>query len=400
MVSFGIIPTFRQSMKKKVTIVTMNPYFSIENANSAVSIYLKTIGDFLVGQGYEVRYFPDRKSNSTASPTASRGLMSSIKKLAKTFFPNYYFRKRFNKYFADVEDLHQEAESFLKDSDFLIEFSAYGGNIGSRLKGKYPMKIISIYDAPLHLQFEEMYQETGKFSEIIKSSENKFVIDADLLICYSDAVKDYLQKQYPISSNIAVLPCIVWKSNLLPLRNEHSVIGFIGSFLQWHQPLLLVKAFEAIAPDFPNTTLLMIGYGQEWTSTQEYCSNSPVKQRIQLTGFVSEEELTQLRSTFTIGVMPGSNWYGSPLKLFEYAENGIPVIAPSTPTVSQYFKHMENALLIDSKDEMNDLIRHLRAYLTNEALRQQMSKEGLRMMQGDLSMEKVMTKFVQHIQNL
>ena len=92
---------------------------------------------------------------------------------------------------------------------------------------------------------------------------------------------------------------------------------------------------------------------------------------VDLPGFVSEEELQEYKRMFTIAIMPGSNWYGSPLKLFEYAFAQIPFIAPSTPTVRSIFKEEVDCLFIDEQNEAGSLMEKLTyAYNHPQAMNQ------------------------------
>jgi glycosyltransferase involved in cell wall biosynthesis len=78
--------------------------------------------------------------------------------------------------------------------------------------------------------------------------------------------------------------------------------------------------------------------------------------RIELPGFVSEEQLVKYKEMMMIGVMPGSNWYGSPLKLFEYAQSSIAIVAPETPAVIDLFTEDE-VLFIDKNNSRQSLVQ-------------------------------------------
>ncbi|MGQ0827759.1 MAG: glycosyltransferase, partial [Bacteroidota bacterium] len=96
------------------------------------------------------------------------------------------------------------------------------------------------------------------------------------------------------------------------------------------------------------------------------------KERVEMTGFVNEEKLEELKETFMIGVMPGSNWYGSPLKLFEYAQAGIPIIAPDAPTIKDLFTS-NDILFIENKNPLKSLQINLLKLLADEELRNKLS---------------------------
>jgi glycosyltransferase involved in cell wall biosynthesis len=119
---------------------------------------------------------------------------------------------------------------------------------------------------------------------------------------------------------------------------------------------LLVKSFELAADKLPNSAkLVLIGKGQEWVQVKQMVDRSPVRDRILMPGYLTNEELNEWKQNIRIGVMPGSNWYGSPLKLFEYAFAGIPFVAPKTPTIQYIFREGQDALYIDEKSKLDSL---------------------------------------------
>jgi len=386
-------------MKGKIAIVIANPFFSIYHENSAVSLYLKSIGDSLSKSGFQVEYFPTPKPLINSQKKGSN--LSFVKRIAKVILPNFYFKKRFRSYFSAIEIMNNQARNDLKGYDFILEFSSYGGRIAAICKKEFSVKTALIYDSPADLQFKEMYGKSGEFESLLNEAENISVVQSDLIFCYSHAVKNHLKDKFHFSGKIIELPCIVWKGfSNVKIDSEKIVIGFIGSFLKWHKVELLFEAFRTLAPKYNNIELVLIGYGEEWNHIHKMVEHSNLQPRILMPGFVSEEELLVYKSKFTIGVMPGSNWYGSPLKLFEYAELGIPVIAPATPTVLQYFTHNVNAMIIDQENESDSLKDHLESLINDISLRKKLGNSGLEMMKNDLSKEKVMNSFTEEIQNL
>jgi glycosyltransferase involved in cell wall biosynthesis len=109
--------------------------------------------------------------------------------------------------------------------------------------------------------------------------------------------------------------------------------------------------------------------------------------RIELPGFVSEEQLVKYKEMMMIGVMPGSNWYGSPLKLFEYAQSSIAIVAPETPAVIDLFTKDE-VLFIDKNNSRQSLVQNLRVLLQNDVLRNGLIQTASEKMNGEYSQER------------
>lgn len=384
-------------MKKKALFLIGIPGFSLSNANSAVAKYIVTLIDALKGSSYEVTFIPADKSiasHATPTPGSSNSLSARIRKAVKNAFPYLYYSIVDYRYFKKQKSLYSQALKHARDADIIIEFLTYGSRIGAMLKERTGKPLVVIWDSPLKEQYIEMYGSGSMFTDVIEKAESISVQTADLIICYSDAVKQHLLATARPGSRIEVLPCIVWKEDIIaPSSSNEQVIGFIGSFLKWHKVDLLVNAFEEIGKKFLSAKLVLVGYGQEWPAVKAMVDAHPFRDRITLTGFVSEEELREWKSRFTIGVMPGSNWYGSPLKLFEYAEARIPFIAPSTPTVCSLFDKDREALFIDNDNELQSLVAQLYRMLSDEQLREELGGNAFKKMKGEFAKERQMSIF-------
>jgi glycosyltransferase involved in cell wall biosynthesis len=68
--------------------------------------------------------------------------------------------------------------------------------------------------------------------------------------------------------------------------------------------------------------------------------------------------------------MPSSNWYGSPIKIFEYGLTGVPVVAPDKGPLKDVMEHRKHGWLVSDKPE--DLRDALLQMLQNPAESQEM----------------------------
>ena len=87
--------------------------------------------------------------------------------------------------------------------------------------------------------------------------------------------------------------------------------------------------------------------------------------------------------------MPGSNWYGSPLKLFEYLFAGIPFIAPETPTVTYIFRDNVECLIIKNDNPVDSLSENLLKLYSNIDLRKELTANALKRMKTTFSEDKL-----------
>lgn len=113
-----------------------------------------------------------------------------------------------------------------------------------------------------------------------------------------------------------------------PAATPGVVIGFVGGFYPWHGLDLLLDAFTSVAKDYPQATLLLIGDGPMRPALLRRVEASGLKDRVQMPGKIAHNQLAPAIARFDIGVMPDSNTYGSPMKIFEYMAMAVPVVVP------------------------------------------------------------------------
>lgn len=390
--------------KSNILLIVNQNDFDFENRNSAVASYLKLLREALVTSGYNVDLFPLSSTTDRTTQVSidrkSFSVFKFLKSILKKITPKIYYSTILFKIVCK-----QRKNRFLeKDKPYrmIIEFYTIGSVAGIELKKKHNCKFLLIYDCPVLLQYKEMYRSNTFLDKLMMKVEKKSIEAADCILCYSDSMKKYIQQNYTTNNVFFEMPCIVWKGEVIkskPVGNEIT-IGFIGSFLNWHKVPLLLEAFNSIAAKYPNLKLYLIGYGEEWNRVAELVTKSPYYERIYMPGFVSEDELNKIKNEISIGVMPGSNWYGSPLKLFEYAEAGIPIIAPSTPVVKDLFENKNAVLFIEPKRELSTLVENIELLINNKQIAETLSSNAKNLMHGEYSKTDQMNNFIKLVQNL
>jgi glycosyltransferase involved in cell wall biosynthesis len=385
---------------KKILIIATETNFNFENPNSAVAKYLNTLAESLVGAGFQVDLYPSKGGGQKPilNPSQRNNLVSRFKRIFNSFFPKTYVSLILKKKLKALDSVTEQIINSYSKPDLILEFLSVGSQVGVNLKNHFKTPLVVIYDAPVREQFCEMNGVIPFGVSRIDQREKLMVENADAIIAYAQCVKEHLLTKFRPTSEIYLLPCITWKQTMEWNASKPQLVGFIGSFLIWHKVDLLVDAFIEIAPEFPLARLALLGYGQEWNRINEKVRASGFSDRIELPGFVSEEQLVKYKEMMMIGVMPGSNWYGSPLKLFEYAQSSIAIVAPETPAVIDLFTKDE-VLFIDKNNSRQSLVQNLRVLLQNDVLRNGLIQTASEKMNGEYSQEAQMKKFNQIIIN-
>jgi glycosyltransferase involved in cell wall biosynthesis len=359
---------------KRVLILVGIPDFDYSNQMSPVASFLETIKKAFVAEGYYVE-FGYTKSSAHRKPEIShnqRGMKSMLKKGLKNW-PWLYHSIAFRSYFQRQAQLTAELSTKAR-FDWVVEFHTVGSTVGKELAVKWSAKFAVVFDSPTEEQFYDMHNtKTWHWSHIV-NSEKITLESADNIMAYSPACASHIQLKYNLKAKVFVLPCVIHKANTENSPNDENFnIAFIGSFLLWHKVEVLVDAFKRFNQEYPQSKLQLIGYGEEWKRIKNKVENLGLNDQVEMPGFVSEEDLLLYKRNCSVAVMPGSNWYGSPLKLFEYAQSGIPFIAPVTKTVSAIFADNEHCLYIDAKYEEDSLLEKLRFLMKNPVPRNEMA---------------------------
>ena len=196
-----------------------------------------------------------------------------------------------------------------------------------------------------------------------RKERNKYTA-ADKVFVNSTALKDFLIKRYNIyPDKILVSPNRINKEEfiegskmqptVIPDFKDNSLplIGFVGSILPHHFVDILVDAFEIIIKKNYKANLMIIGGGSLVENLQLQVNNLGISNCVYFTGKVPHKNIPALINLMDICVMPGSDWYGSPIKIFEYGILAKAVIAPNNGPVKDVMVDEQDGLLVE-KDPM------------------------------------------------
>jgi glycosyltransferase involved in cell wall biosynthesis len=115
--------------------------------------------------------------------------------------------------------------------------------------------------------------------------------------------------------------------------NDKLVVGYVGAINYWRRLDLLIAAFGAIAARHPSAHLLVIGDGPDRAALREALHSQGLGARVSFTGKLEHSDIAAHLGAIDVAVIPHSNDYGSPMKLFEYMAAGKPVVAPWLPPI-------------------------------------------------------------------
>ncbi len=281
--------------------------------------------------------------------------------------------------------LIRSGASVIKNNDiqFIYERYAIFGIAGVYLSQKYNIPIV------LELNYtskSNLVRKRAKlFEPLAYYVEKKLFQYASGIAVVSTKLKDQLIDKYSISEKkIVVTPngCdldifgrLVDEENIVHKKQleDKLVIGFVGGFYPWHGLDLLVNAFEVLAKEHPNILLLLIGDGPEHENISKLVQQKQLAEKVIFTGKINHHELPKYIYKFNIAVMPNSNEYGSPMKIFEYMALRKPYVAPDYPPIVEV---TEGQGKIFKKNDLESFISALENYIQHPQMMEADGQKG------------------------
>ncbi|HYE23333.1 MAG TPA: glycosyltransferase family 4 protein [Candidatus Paceibacterota bacterium] len=214
------------------------------------------------------------------------------------------------------------------------------------------------------------------------------VLLTDNTICVSRAIRENGRSMPLVQNRFTVIHhgveegvCLSQDEARFLLAPHISFPTWIGTIAELHpnkQLDTLIEAFANLADHYPNTTLMIIGGGNERVYLEELIRMHGLEARVRLRGHV-ENASAYLRA-LDMFVLP-SRTEALGYVLLEAGLAGLPVVASNVGGIPEIIEDGRTGMLVPSGD-VNALEEALRAYLENTELGERMAgalKEHVRM---------------------
>tara|TARA_R110000803_G_scaffold135160_1_gene202142 strand:+ start:43857 stop:45047 length:1191 start_codon:yes stop_codon:yes gene_type:complete len=132
--------------------------------------------------------------------------------------------------------------------------------------------------------------------------------------------------------------------------NDKLVLGYVGAFVHWHGIDWFVDLICQHLPEHPDLVLLLVGDGVAFEPIKARITEAGVGTQVILTGKVEHNKVANYLSAMDFGILPDSNDYGSPMKLFEFMAMGKGMIAPDFSPIAEVVCDNENSWLFPAGD--------------------------------------------------
>ena len=274
--------------------------------------------------------------------------------------------------------------------------------VGAYLSQKYDVPLIlefnssevwksehwSIKNVGLKRCLKTIYQRIFEFL-FIRWVERYNLHHAAMIVTVSEVLKDFLLSSGVEEHRILVNPNGVDIKKFAPhcggdeIRAQYEltgkcVVGFIGTFGQWHGILELGRAIVKLRNDYPElrnkVRFLLVGDGVLMGEMKSILREGDAENMVILTGLVQQHEAPRYLDACDIFVSPhiknpdGTRFFGSPTKLFEYMAMERGIVASRLDQIADILEHGKTAHLVEQGD-VDALAEGIRCLVEDETYR-------------------------------
>ena len=260
-----------------------------------------------------------------------------------------------------------------ENPDIIYERSCYAMGAGMRAAKKLGIRYVVEMNAPYpeekaHMQGKSLLHFLGA------RHEKTQVENAYRTIVVSSAMKNYLIRKTGVNTErILVLANAVNPAHIqskatsqtairdkFGISDSHTVFGFVGSIFPYHGVDIMIESFATLEKEHNNLHLLIVGDGETLPNLRLRATELNLENKIHFTGNVQHAEVYDYLAVMHITIMAKSNWYGSPVKIFEYGAMKKAIIAPRVVPVLDVMQHEIDGLLIEAnQDELTSAMRFM-----------------------------------------
>lgn len=262
---------------------------------------------------------------------------------------------------SSLKKILKIVEIFQPDFFYLHHHDFHYG--GAKLKEKTGLPFI------LHFDSIEYWvkKNWGKlyFGKLLKWCEQIEVAQADAIITISDVLKEQAcefynippNKVYPVPNGVDTE---IFNPNIdgTNIRNKYKldgkyVVGYSGSFNAYHGVDLLAQSAKKIMQEIPNSIFLFIGDGALREKVEDILIKDGIRNNVIITGLVPFKDVPKHLAACDVLVSPiihnhKDEFFGTPIKHYEYKAMGKPIIASNIGTLKNIFEHKVNSFVIES----------------------------------------------------
>lgn len=369
----------------KILFIWNNIFKAFDNQGSGAKSHNHFLIDAFQKLGHQVRFLAPAgndgfaEQNLDTKRTFYRSLKTKLPLIVTDWLRDFY---------SIVHDVNfdKTIAAFIKEfqPDLIYErFTDYhSSGIVAAKKANLPY-LVEIH-APL--DSKQFYQRLN-FADRNRRRLMKVASEANGIIVVSSFMKSYLKAMTITTDKITVIPNAV-DPDLFSSQGQRDiirkklsvsdkvVIGFVGTMKPYHGLDLLPEVCEILKKNYSDFCFLLVGRFKDQADQVKYLNHLDsrgLKDYFIFTGGLPVGQVPPYVEAMDICLMPDSNNFGSPIKLFEYGAMAKPVVMPRYQPIQDVLTDGVNGLLFQPKSVTNIADRLLQL-MNSETLRKQIGE--------------------------
>ncbi len=367
-------------------------------------VYIKTTMNFGTQSGGAVAH--------------SAGVISAMKKIYRgmeVYTTDFLPENLIDRYVTKISlsgfwDYYDEAKMYLNISAYKELISRYGNRkplfvyqrcslydyLGAKVAERYQVPFVLEWNGSEIWVAKNWDGVRFKYLDIAKKIEGLNLKKADLITCVSKELKESLILSGISGDKILVNFNGVDVNKFSPavkgnnIRKKYGienkiVVGFCGSFAKFHGAETLAETFGNIMNHHENyknqVKIFMIGEGNTLANVKRILKRKGVINDAVCAGSVPADDVSEYLAACDILVAPhipnedGSEFFGSPTKIFEYMAMGKAIAASRLNQIGEVLHNNQNALLFRAGD-IDEMEKAIVSLIEDETLRIRLGKQA------------------------
>jgi glycosyltransferase involved in cell wall biosynthesis len=256
--------------------------------------------------------------------------------------------------------------------DLIHERMSYLHDAGIQVAQEFGIPAILEVNTPMR-EAKEVFEGSSLLMKRAEKMERRMLELADKVLVVSSAIKEHYIEKYGIPPDkFLVSPNAIDPNELaseeglrakkreeMGIREDRMVIGFVGSIFPYHGVDLLIEAYYELLTEEPELVLLIVGDGEQLPELERWTQEKG-KGRVFFTGKVGQDEVHRNIAAMDLAVIPSSQWFNSPVKLFEYGMMGKAVLAADVAGVRDVIQDGVDGRIVEmERRALKEEIRNL-----------------------------------------
>lgn len=262
-------------------------------------------------------------------------------------------------------------------------FSLYG-LAGTWLGRRYKLPRIVEVNAFLSVE----HQHKIHFLKWARWAEKYIALRAPALTVVSQPLHDSLVGLGVESARITNMPMAVDIDHFCPNRDrgeairkkwhleDRYVIGYVGSLSGWHGIPLLPTITQRLLEFRQDFALFVVGGEQNHLRKyQQKVREMNLENHLIFAGSIPYQQVPDYINAMDVALVPDTNYWTCPTKMFEYQASGVPTVAPEYPAIVHAMNHGEEGMIFPPRN-LSEMVDHITYLADKPELREEMGEKA------------------------